>query len=57
MSGIHQNKADFISIIQQWDEVIFPGTETSIVGRGGGDVENEIDKEIARMEDEDNLNV
>jgi hypothetical protein len=56
MSGIHHNKVEFISIIQQWDEVVFPGTETSIIGRcRGGEVENEIDKEIERMEDEDNV--
>ncbi len=56
MSGIHRNKAEFINIIQQWDEVVFPGTETSIIGRksSSGDIENEIDREIERMEDEDN---
>lgn len=56
MSGIHRNKAEFINIIQQWDEVVFPGTETSIVARksSSGDTENEIDREIERMEDEDN---
>jgi hypothetical protein len=59
MSGIHHGKTDFINIIQQWDEAVFPGTETSIVARKsstGG--ENEIDREIERMEmeleDEDN---
>ena len=55
MSGIHRNKAEFINIIQQWDEVVFPGTETSIVGckSSSGDTGNEIDREIERMEDED----
>ena len=56
MSGIHHNKEEFINIIQQWDEVVFPGMETSIVARksSSGDAENEIDREIQRMEDEDN---
>jgi hypothetical protein len=58
MSGIHLGKADFINIIQQWDEAIFPGTETSIVARksSSGGAENEIDREIEmmEMEDEDN---
>jgi hypothetical protein len=55
MSGIHRNKAEFINVIQQWDEVVFPGTET-IVGHksSSGDTKNEIDREIKRMEDEDN---
>ena len=56
MNGIHRNKAEFINIIQQWDEVVFPGTETSIVARktSSRDTENEIDREIERMEDKDN---
>lgn len=56
MNGVHKNKAEFINIIQQWDEIVFPGTETSIVARksSSGDSENEIDREIKRMEDEDN---
>jgi hypothetical protein len=56
MSGIHQGKEEFINVIQQWDEVVFPGTETSIVARksSSGDAENEIDREIERMEDENN---
>ena len=55
MIGIYKNKPEFINIIQQWDEVVYPGTETSIVARAsGGDAVNEIDREIERMEDEDN---
>ena len=56
ISEIHRSKAEFINIIQQWDEIVFPGTETSIVARknSGGDAENEIDREIERMQDEDN---
>jgi hypothetical protein len=56
MSGIHQGKAEFINIIQQWDEAVFPGTETSIVARrsSSGGTENEIDREIERMEGEGN---
>ena len=52
MSGIHHGKAEFINIIQEWDEAIFQGTETSIVGSrsSSGDAENEIDREIERME-------
>ena len=53
-NGIHRDKAEFINIIQEWDEVIFPGTETSIVGRKTSiDNQNEIDREIERMDDED----
>jgi len=54
-SGLHRNKAEFINIIQQWDEVVFPGTETSIVASksSSGDTENEVDKEIERMDDEE----
>jgi hypothetical protein len=53
MTGMYKNKPEFINIIQQWDEVIFPGTETSIVTRASDDdARNEIDRE--RMEDEDN---
>ena len=56
MIGIYKNKPEFINITQQWDEVVFLGTETSIVARAsGGDAVNEIDREIERMEDEDNL--
>jgi hypothetical protein len=55
MSGVRHGKADFINIIQQWDEA---GTETSIVARrsSSGGTENEIDREIEmmEMEDEDN---
>jgi hypothetical protein len=56
MSGVRLGKADFINIIQQWDEAIFPGTETSIVARkdSNGGAENEIDREIEMMEMEDN---
>lgn len=56
MSGVRLGKADFINIIQQWDEDIFPGTETSIVARknSSGGAENEIDREIEMMEMEDN---
>ena len=32
MSGIHHGKAEFINIIQEWDEAIFQGTKMSIVG-------------------------
>jgi hypothetical protein len=54
-SGLHRNKAEFVNIIQQWDEAVFPGTETSIVANksSGGDAENEVDKEIERMDDEE----
>jgi len=54
-SGLHRNKAEFVNIIQQWDEAVFPGTETSIVANKslGGDAENEVDKEIERMDDEE----
>jgi hypothetical protein len=53
-NGLQRDKPEFINIIQQWDEVVFPGTETSIVSRktSSGDTENEIDKEIERMNDE-----
>lgn len=53
--GLHRNKAEFINIIQQWDETVFPGTETSIVfsKSSSGDTENEVEKEIERMDDED----
>lgn len=56
--GLQRNKEDFINVIQQWDEVIFPGTDTSIVARktSSADTENEIDKEIERMDDEDAAN-
>jgi hypothetical protein len=58
MIGLHHGKADYINIIQQWDEAVFPGTETSIVARNSssGGAENEIDREIEmmEMEDEDN---
>jgi hypothetical protein len=57
MSGIHHGKTDFINIIQQWDEAVFPETEMSIVARKsstGG--ENEINREIERMEMEDKDN-
>ena len=57
MSGIHRNKPEFINVIQQWDEVVFPGTETSVVGRKSSDAENEVDREIERMEDEDDEHV
>ena len=52
MSGIHHGKAEFINIIQEWDKAIFQGTEMSIVGHrsSSGDAENEIDREIERME-------
>lgn len=54
-SGLHRDKAEFINIIQRWDEIIFPGTETSIVSNksSSGDIENEIDREIERMDDEE----
>lgn len=54
MNGIHRDKVEFINIIQEWDEAIFPGTETSIVSRKtSADDENEIDREIERMGDEE----
>jgi len=58
MNGVHRNKAEFINIIQEWDKVIFLGTETSIVAckDSSGD-ENEVDREIERMNDEDSNNV
>ena len=53
-NGLQLNKAEFIKIIQQWDEVVFPGTKTSIVAsKTSDDNENKIDKEIERMNDED----
>lgn len=54
-NGLELNKAEFVNIIQQWDEIVFPGTETSIVARSSGDTENEIDQEIERMNDEDQV--
>jgi hypothetical protein len=56
-NGLQHNKAEFINVIQQWDEAVFPGTETSIVAgkTSSSDTENEIDKEIERMNDEDLL--
>ena len=55
--GLQLNKAEFINIIQQWDEDVFPGTETSIVAHRtpSGGTEDEIDKESERMNDEDQL--
>ena len=54
-NGLQRGKEEFINVIQQWDEVVFPGTDTSIVARklSSGDTENEIDKEIEKMDDED----
>ena len=54
-NGLQLNKAEFINIIQQWDEVVFPGTETSIVAHktSSGGTGNEVDEEIKRMNDED----
>ena len=54
-SGIHRKKAEFINIVQEWNEVVFPGTETSIFAPkvSTADTENEIDREIERMDDED----
>lgn len=58
MNGIHRDKVEFINIVQEWDEAIFPGTETSIVGRKtSADDENEIDREIERMDNEELDNV
>jgi hypothetical protein len=59
-NGLQLSKAEFINVIHHWDETIFPGTETSIVGNiraSSGDTENlnEIDAEIERMNDEDQL--
>lgn len=50
-SGLHRDKAEFVNIIQQWDEVIFPSTETSIVAgkSSSNDMENEVYREIERM--------
>ncbi len=57
-NGLQQDKEEFINIIQQWDEIIFPGTDASIVARktSSSDTENEIDKEIERMDDEEITN-
>ena len=54
-NGLQLNKAEFINIIQQWDEVVFPGMETSIVAHktSSGGTGNEVDEEIERMNDED----
>ncbi|KDR73367.1 hypothetical protein GALMADRAFT_72893, partial [Galerina marginata CBS 339.88] len=54
-NGLHRDRAEFVNIIQQWDEVVFPGTETSIVvgHSSSGDTENEVDREIGRMDDEE----
>lgn len=54
-NGLQLNKAEFVNIIQQWDEVVFPGTETSIVANktSSGGTGNEVDEEIERMNDED----
>ncbi|KAF8149893.1 hypothetical protein B0H34DRAFT_731613 [Crassisporium funariophilum] len=54
-SGLHRDRAEFINVIQQWDEVVFPSTETSIVvgHSSSGDTENEVDREIGRMDDEE----
>ena len=54
-NGLQLNKAEFINIIQQWDEVVFPGMETSIVANktSSGGTGNEVDEEIERMNDED----
>jgi hypothetical protein len=56
-NGLQLNKAEFINVIQQWDEAVFPGTETSIVAHktSSDATENEIDEEIERMNDEDQL--
>ena len=53
-NGLQLNKAEFINIIQQWDDIVFPGTATSIVASSttSGRTENEIDEEINRMNDE-----
>ena len=55
ISGVRHNKADFINIIQQWDEAVFPGTEMSIVACKSsiGGTKNEVDREIKMMEMED----
>ena len=56
MTGILCRKVAFIHIIQQWDEAIFPGTDSSFVGKSSsGGMENEIDQEIEMMEMEDQL--
>ena len=55
-NGLQLSKAEFVNVIRHWDETIFPGTETSIVGKtSSGDTENEVDAEIERMNDEDQL--
>jgi hypothetical protein len=54
-NGLHRDGAEFVNVIQRWDEVMFPGTETSIVAEkfSSGDTENEVDREIERMDDEE----
>ncbi|KAG5650060.1 hypothetical protein H0H81_000904 [Sphagnurus paluster] len=54
-TGIHQDRPEFVNIIQQWDEVVFPGTSTSIVANrsSNGNNQSEVDREIERMDDKE----